>query len=349
MSTVSFKEPPSRVELPAGEPTRIARGSPLPRRPRRRWWRWVLAVVGVLLVGWASLHSYHLFFRPVAVETASAQSGLPVQVFGLGTVGARVQSNVAFKVAGVLTELDADEGDRIAAGTILARLDSREVQAQLGQARAGMLQAEASIAKARADIASAEAGLANAMTVAKRRAELVKSGYASLEETQTTKTAELTAAANLGVARSELDVAQATKTAAVAQVTLQQATLDNYTLPAPYDAWVVSRNLQLGSMPNPGQAVFTLVDPASIWVLAYIDERLAGNLVVGQAATIRLRSQPGHTFPGRVARIEIQSDAVNEERLVEVAFDATPADIHLAEQAEVVITTGTLPHAVAMP
>ncbi|MDR3531148.1 MAG: efflux RND transporter periplasmic adaptor subunit, partial [Rhodopila sp.] len=47
--------------------------------------------------------------------------------------------------------------------------------------------------------------------------------------------------------------------------------------------------------------------------------------------------------------IEIQSDAVNEERLVEVAFDATPADIHLAEQAEVVITTGTLPHAVAMP
>ena len=277
--------------------------------------------------------SSEIVFRPVTVETAFPLPGLPVQVFGLGTVGARVQSNVAFKVAGVLTELDADEGDRIAAGSVLARLDSREVQAQLGQARAGVVQADAGIAKARADIASAEASLANAVAVAKRRADLVKSGFASVEETQTTKAAELTAAANLGVARSELDVAQATRTAAVAQVTLQQATLDDYTLLAPYDTWVVSRNLQLGSMPNPGQAVFTLVDPATIWVLAYIDERLAGNLAVGQAATIKLRSQPGRAFPGYVARIEVQSDAVNEERLVEVTFDETPVDIHLAEQA----------------
>jgi HlyD family secretion protein len=50
-----------------------------------------------------------------------------------------------------------------------------------------------------------------------------------------------------------------------------------------------------------------------------------------------------------VARIEIQSDAVNEERLVEVAFDAIPRDIHLAEQAEVVITTGSLDRAVLVP
>jgi HlyD family secretion protein len=50
-----------------------------------------------------------------------------------------------------------------------------------------------------------------------------------------------------------------------------------------------------------------------------------------------------------VARIEIQSDAVNEERLVEVSFGQTPRDVHLAEQAEVVITTGSLDHAVFVP
>jgi HlyD family secretion protein len=49
---------------------------------------------------------------------------------------------------------------------------------------------------------------------------------------------------------------------------------------------------------------------------------------------------------GHIARIEIQSDAVNEERLVNVAFDQVPENIHLAEQAEVIITTGVLPRAV---
>ena len=102
-------------------------------------------------------------------------------------------------------------------------------------------------------------------------------------------------------------------------------------------------------MPVPGQTVFTLVDPTTIWALAYVDERLAGRLAVGQPAEIVLRSEPGRRLPGHVARIEVQSDPVNEERLVEVAFARTPPDIHLAEQAEVAIATGTLAHAVAVP
>ncbi|MDA8249810.1 MAG: HlyD family efflux transporter periplasmic adaptor subunit, partial [Rhodospirillales bacterium] len=95
--------------------------------------------------------------------------------------------------------------------------------------------------------------------------------------------------------------------------------------------------------------VFTLVDPRTIWVVAYVDERLAGRLRIGQPAEIMLRSEPGRRFPGRVARIEIQSDAVNEERLVDVAFDRLPPDIHLAEQAYAYITTGVLSRAVLVP
>jgi HlyD family secretion protein len=166
---------------------------------------------------------------------------------------------------------------------------------------------------------------------------------------QTTRTAELSAVASLGIARAGIDVAAASLTAAEAQVTFAQAVLDNYTLRAPYDALVVARNLQLGAMPVPGQTVLTLVDPATIWVLGYVDERLAGGLAVGQRAAITLRSEAGRRYPGHVARIEIQSDAVNEERLVEIAFDAIPRDIHLAEQAEVVITTGRIDRAVLVP
>jgi len=177
----------------------------------------------------------------------------------------------------------------------------------------------------------------------------VKHGFASAEEAQTNLTNLQVATANLEVARSEVATAEAGVAAALAQQDYAEATLANATLRAPYAAWVVARTLNLGAMPVPGQGVFTLVDPRTIWVVAYVDERTAGRLSVGQQAEIVLRSEPGRRFPGHVARIEIQSDAVNEERLVDIAFDRLPPEIHLAEQAYAYITTGTLARAVLVP
>jgi HlyD family secretion protein len=62
-----------------------------------------------------------------------------------------------------------------------------------------------------------------------------------------------------------------------------------------------------------------------------------------------LRSRPAERLRGKVARIEPESDRVNEERKVEVAFDRIPADINLGEQAEVYITTVHLPQALLVP
>ncbi|MDE2007791.1 MAG: efflux RND transporter periplasmic adaptor subunit, partial [Rhodospirillales bacterium] len=213
----------------------------------------------------------------------------------------------------------------------------------------GLLQARAARGKARADVASAEASRANARAMAARRQTLAKHGFASLEEAQTNLTALQVATANLQVARSEAATAEAGVAAARAQQDYAEATLANATLRAPYDGWVVARTLNLGAMPVPGQGVFTLVDPRTIWVVADVDERTAGRLRVGQPARIVLRSEPGKRFPGHVARIEIQSDAVNEERLVDIAFDHLPPEIHLAEQAYAYITTGVLPRAVLVP
>jgi HlyD family secretion protein len=347
MAVMPLEEPHARIEIPLPLRMPVAAGVRPPRRPSHR--ALVLLALIALLAALAGFIAWRTLLRPVTVEVASVSTDVPVQVFGLGAVGARVQSNVGFKVAGILASLNADSGDHVSAGGVLAGLDAREVAAQLGQANAGVVQARASLVKANADVAAAEANRANAASVARRRSELAKGGHASVEEAQTTRTAELTAVANLGIANAGVDVANAAVTAAEAQVTYAQAVLDNYTLRAPYDALVVARNLQLGSMPVPGQVVFTLVDPATIWVQSYVDERLAGAIALGQPAEIVLRSEQDRHHPGHVARIEIQSDAVNEERLVEVAFDDIPRDIHLAEQAEVVFTTGRLDHATLVP
>lgn len=305
----------------------------------------ILAAI-VLLVGtlvWARV------FKHLTVKVARVEQSIPEQVFGLGTVGARVQSNLGFKVPGVLTTLLADQGQRVRVGQPLAHLEASDVEAQLAVAKANVAQARANLDKADATVISATATEENARAVADRSAHLLKVGGVSEEQMQNDAAALRVAGANLALAHSEVSVAKAALMAADAQVSAQQATLGYYTLLAPYDGLIVSRNLELGSSPNPGQPVFTVVESGSIWVLAYVDERLAGDLRVGQPATITLRSEPGKTFPGHIARIEMQSDPVNEERLVDVAFDRLPKGIHLAEQAEAVIMTGQVAHAATVP
>ena len=151
------------------------------------------------------------------------------------------------------------------------------------------------------------------------------------------------------MANSDVLVAKATIADAEAQKQLQVATLDFHTLVAPYGAMVTARLKELGSALSAGQPVFTLIDPNSVCVLAYIDESKAGGIKLGEPADIVLRSRANERFCGRVARIEPESDRVNEERRVEIAFDQIPANANLGEQAEVYITTVRLPRALLVP
>ena len=317
-----------------------------PKTHRRTY---LLVAAALVLFSAVVLLAWRALLRPLTVEAAPLRTEVREQVFGLGVTAARVQSAVGFKVPGVLMALDADEGDRIHAGQILARLESRDVRAQVAVARAAVVQARENIAKAQADVLSTSASLTNVRRIAQRDAGLLDTGVVSREQAQTDEAAVRVASANRAVARSEVAVARAALRSAEAQQSFEEATLAQYTLRAPYDGWVVARDLELGSMPNPGQPVFTLVEAHSIWAVGYVDERLAGSLRVGQPARIILRSDPDRPLAGHVARIEIQSDSVNEERIVDVAFDHLPADIHLAEQAEVEITTGMLRRAVLVP
>lgn len=350
-ATVKIEAPspstaPAEVRTAPASPPELEPQTPT-RQRRRVWW-----VAGVAAIAAAALLSWRVYFSPLAVAVAPVQFNVAEQVFGLGQIGARVQSNLGFKVAGLISELDADQGARVRAGQVLARLDARDIEAQIGVAKANVAQARANVIKAQADVASATVTLANDKRVSERYAGLVPSGSLAKEQAENAETAMHVASANVRVAQSEVALDDAAVQSAEAQQTFEEATLAQYTLTAPYDGWVISRNLELGASFNPGnssQSVFTLVEADTVWVVSYVDETLAGRLQVGEPAQIVLRSDPTKRFPGHIARIEIQSDAVNEERVVDVAFDHTPDTIHLAEQAEVFITAGRLKQAVLVP
>jgi HlyD family secretion protein len=301
------------------------------------------AVVGVAVVAWAAL------LRPVKVQVASPAQNVAVQVFGLGTVEARVTSKIGFKVAGVITDLRADVGDHVARGAVLARLDDREQKARVARAAATVQQAEANLQKATASLEKAKVNSANAARVSERRQQLVQTNVTSVEAAEGAKAAKEAARADVDVASSEVAVAKAAVSDAKAQLQQENATLDFHTLTAPYDAMVTARLKERGAALGASEPVFSLIDPKTIWVLAYIDESKAGDLKVGEPAEIVLRSHPRERLKGKVARIQPESDRVNEERRIEVAFDKIPTYANLGEQAEVYITTVQLPQALLVP
>jgi HlyD family secretion protein len=151
------------------------------------WIRRLLISVLILLVliGAAGFGTWTMFLRPITVQVAHPQSDVAVQVFGLGTVEARVSSQVGFKISGLLVDLQADVGDRIAKGTVLARLDNREQSAQVARMKAAVEQAQANLQRATASVEKAKANYANAERINERRQRLVQSHTASVESAET--------------------------------------------------------------------------------------------------------------------------------------------------------------------
>ena len=126
--------------------------------------RLILTGVAVAIGSGVLFGAWSVYFSTIQVRVATIQRDVPVEVFGLGTVEARVTSKIGFKVSGVLVELRADVGDRVAKGALLARLDDREQTARTGRAQAATEQAEANLQKAMASVEKAKANHANAKT-----------------------------------------------------------------------------------------------------------------------------------------------------------------------------------------
>jgi HlyD family secretion protein len=287
--------------------------------------------------------------RPLTVTVVTPESDVAVRVFGLGTVEARVVSQVSFPVAGTLTELSVDHGDAVVEGTVLARLHSTEQEAKLARAKASVLQAEAGIKKAEANVERARAVLAQRQEANRRQQALVGRNVVSQHTAEEAKRDEDVAAAELTVAASEIDVTKAQLADAQAALVYEKALLDNHVLAAPYDAVVVERHKEPGSVVKAGDGIYTLMAPETVWALAYVDEERAGAIEEGQAAEVRLRSRPRDTFQARVVRIGIESDRVSEERRIWVKCEQCPPRVFLGEQAEVRILVARLDNVLLVP
>lgn len=305
--------------------------------------------LGALLVLLVSGGVIFLRERPITVQLAMPETQVPLRIYGLGTVEARVLSKVGFEIGGSLVSLLVDSGDRVSRGQNIGALNAAVQEARTERARAALASNSATLVKAEAARARILAVLAQVQANNRRQQELVRQSVTSPQRAEEAQRDENVAQADLAVADADVTVIRSQRADAEAALRQEEATLDQFRLKAPYDAVVISRHVEAGAVVKAGDPIFTLIDPGTIWIQAYIDEERAGQLAVEQPAMIRIRSRPQSEFKGKIVRIGLESDRVNEERRVWLLCEDCPPQMYLGEQADARILTGVRERAIMVP
>ncbi|OZI66658.1 HlyD family efflux transporter periplasmic adaptor subunit [Bordetella genomosp. 11] len=298
----------------------------------------------------------------VVVVVAAVAAGLwwwnrspvdPNRLTLYGNVDIR-QISLAFDGSDRIAEMSVEEGDRVRAGQVLARLDTRTLVLELDQARAevgvreqallrlrnGTRPEEVQQAEAQVTAAQADADLAARQLKRLRDVAGDTSGRGVSREDMDGAASRLRVAqarldsqkqslrlAKLGPRAEDIAEAEAALQAARAQAALLQHRLDLSELKAPRDAVVRARLLEPGDMASPQRPVYTLAIYDPKWIRAYVNETDLGRIKLGMPAQVITDSYPGQPIAGKVGYISsvaeftpknVQTEALRTSLVYEV-------------------------------
>jgi RND family efflux transporter MFP subunit len=215
-----------------------------------------------------------------------------------GTLSAQKEADLGFKAPGRLARILGKVGDKVAAGKILATLETSEADAQLKAAEA--------------QVTAAQAQAALAEDAARRTAQVVKSG------------AQTEAA---GVqAEKQQQLAEAQANAARAQSDLARTALNNHTLAAPFAGTLTRAPNAPGAVVAPGVPLFHLADLGTLKLVGTISPEDARLVKVGTAVevhgdgsdkTVIARGQVSavvHALDAATKRLPVEAVVGNEAR-----------------------------------
>lgn len=310
---------------------------------------WILSSIVTLgAVGWVLATQGPL--APIKVTVTRVASGqLASQVFGIGTIEARRHYTLGPTAPGRLAEIHVDEGERVLKGAVLAKMDAVDLHDRLQSATLASSKAGHGVRAAEAQLSEARSHSRLAEATYQRYQGMREQNFVSLEALEAKRHEAAAAAAAMEAAAQNLLAARNDLSRSEADIAGLQKQLEQLTLLSPVDGVVIARLLEPGSTVVAGQAVVELVDPTSLWVSARIDQRQAGLIAPDQTVDIVLRSQPGVTHPGRVARIDRVSDAVTEERNIHITFDTPDNGLSLGELVEVTVHQQQLDNVMWLP
>lgn len=285
---------------------------------------------------------------PVKITVEKVQVGnLANSVFGIGTLKARHGYNLAPTMTSRVKSVLVDQGDSVVAGQVLAEMDPVDLDDKLAGSQRVVEKTANAILVAEAQLSEAQSRLKTIAATATRYQELREGGFVSqemfdakLHEKNAALSALAASSANLAIASDDHARARA-DTRGVGKARAQTRLL------SPVNGVIAARLVEPGSTLVGGQLAFQVIDQNNLWVETRIAQQQAGLVRVGQVAEIVLRSQPHVPLMGKVERIDMVSDAVTEERIVNVSLNSAQASI--GEYAEVTFKLPELNDARSIP
>ncbi len=314
-----------------------------------RIWIWRLAKLALLLAVVGGI-IYRMKYAPLAVVGHKVEEGeLVAEVMGTGTFEARTTATISPKISGRITEMQADQGDRVAAGEVLVLLDDHELQREVAVAEAEVDAAAAAIVRQEAEKERAQAVHSLAVKNFERVKQLVTQNAASEEDLD--KATEELGVAAAEVARADAAIIEARKSKVAAERGLeyQQARLEETRIKAPFDGLVIKRSRNAGDVVVPGSAILSIISLEELWIQAWVDETEMERLAVGQPARVVFRSEPNRAYPGKVSRLGKEADRETREFVVNVDVIELPRNWAIGQRAEVYIETERKGRVVRVP
>lgn len=239
--------------------------------------------------------------------------------------------DLGFRVGGRIASLEVDEGDRVAAGDLLATLDDEPLREALTAADANAQQAQAvldrllagsrpqEVQRDQAGVREAEAALVNAEQTLTRQRDLVARGVSNQSLLDDALAAYDQAKARLAAAKEVLalaeegprseDIAAARAALAAAQAERERAetALADTELRAPDIGTISVRVREAGAVLSAGQPVYTLTLDSQVYIRAYVDE--PDMAYVAPGVEVQIETDAGdHVYQGRIGFVSPRAE-----------------------------------------
>jgi RND family efflux transporter MFP subunit len=285
----------------------------------RTWWIVAGVVVAIALVGAAV--AYFVLRGPryeVEVATAAppaASAGPTAILQATGYVTARRQATVSAQITGALTQVLIEEGERVSAGQVLAKLDDTAQRAALAQSVAQVQAAKAILVQVQAQLEQYRRDL-------QRNQDLIDRHLVSQQALETADTQVRTGAAQVASQLRQVELAEAGQRGA-------QVQLDYTTVRAPFSGVITAKAAQAGEIVSPISAgggftrtgVGTIVDMDSLEIEVDVNEAYINRVHANQPAEAVLDAYPDWTIPAHVIAIVPTADRSKATVKVRIAID----------------------------
>lgn len=222
---------------------------------------------------------------------------------------------------------DAQEGDWVAAGTVLARLRSadfdlkyKQTEAQLAEARSGLQSSQGQLAEAKAVLDQAHRDLARATYLIENRA-------VTRPEYEAAKSKVEVAQAKFAVAQAQAEVIQARIDGA--EISRDETALarQDAVIVAPINCLLLRRTGEVGALIAPGAPVITIAGMNSVTAVFGLPDLAIQTLKLGRSLPLTTEAIPGVEFHGVITRIAPVADPKSRIFEVELTVPIPPTQL----------------------